>query len=102
MSAWRWRWLGLAYIVTLVAAAVFAVLRVYTDILGPADTSGLSGVALVGLGFPLGVLGAFLFEWLVLPPMAGLIAFSLLQGGLVFWLCRWADLRRTNVVHPSG
>jgi hypothetical protein len=44
LKRWRWRWLGLGYFLTVVMVSGYVLLALYTNTVGPEDTSGLSGI----------------------------------------------------------
>jgi hypothetical protein len=93
LKRWRWRWLGLGYFLTVVTVSGYVLLALYTNIVGPEDTSGLSGIWLWFVNAPSSALSLLFYG---ATGAAVAVCAGLIQAAILFWVCWKADRNRAS------
>jgi len=94
---WRFRWVGVAYLLLVLGVALFVYLAIWGFLHDPGDGASFAGIWLFLVAIP-----ASLIPFVLASSVTGLPAFflevaaGLGQAMLLFLLCWWLDRRRAS------
>ena len=96
-AAWRFRWVGAAYLLLVLGVALFVYLATWGWLHDPADGASFAGIWLFFVALPASLIPFVLASSVTgLPAFALDVAVGLAQATLLFLLCWWLDRRRSG------